>query len=66
MVADGSYGFSCPSSHFAELYKKHGLEGGHVIKLGPGNDRAAKDALAAWPGANSLSKYCGTSSMCLC
>ncbi|KAI0774343.1 Phosphoribosylformimino-5-aminoimidazole carboxamide ribotide isomerase [Fomes fomentarius] len=41
---------SYPSSYFAQLYKKHGLEGGHVIKLGPGNDRAAKDALAAWPG----------------
>lgn len=24
--------------------------GGHVIKLGPGNDEAAKEALAAWPG----------------
>ncbi|KAI0719485.1 Phosphoribosylformimino-5-aminoimidazole carboxamide ribotide isomerase [Cerioporus squamosus] len=41
---------SHPSTYFAELYKKHGLEGGHVIKLGPGNDRAAKDALATWPG----------------
>ncbi|TBU49601.1 Phosphoribosylformimino-5-aminoimidazole carboxamide ribotide isomerase [Dichomitus squalens] len=39
-----------PAAYFAELYKTHGLEGGHVIKLGPGNDRAAKDALAAWPG----------------
>ncbi|KAI0750875.1 Phosphoribosylformimino-5-aminoimidazole carboxamide ribotide isomerase [Daedaleopsis nitida] len=41
---------SHPSAYFAELYKRHGLEGGHVIKLGPGNDRAAKDALTAWPG----------------
>ncbi|KAI0638253.1 Phosphoribosylformimino-5-aminoimidazole carboxamide ribotide isomerase [Trametes polyzona] len=41
---------SQPSAYFAELYKRHGLEGGHVIKLGPGNDQAAKDALAAWPG----------------
>ncbi|RPD67092.1 Phosphoribosylformimino-5-aminoimidazole carboxamide ribotide isomerase [Lentinus tigrinus ALCF2SS1-7] len=41
---------SHPSTYFAELYKAHGLEGGHVIKLGPGNDRAAKDALGAWPG----------------
>ncbi|KAH9899804.1 Phosphoribosylformimino-5-aminoimidazole carboxamide ribotide isomerase [Cubamyces lactineus] len=41
---------SHPSSYYAELYKKHNLEGGHVIKLGPGNDQAAKDALAAWPG----------------
>ncbi|KAI0335533.1 Phosphoribosylformimino-5-aminoimidazole carboxamide ribotide isomerase [Cubamyces sp. BRFM 1775] len=41
---------SHPSSYYAELYKRHNLEGGHVIKLGPGNDQAAKDALAAWPG----------------
>ncbi|EIN10740.1 Phosphoribosylformimino-5-aminoimidazole carboxamide ribotide isomerase [Punctularia strigosozonata HHB-11173 SS5] len=34
---------------FARLYRKHGLTGGHVIKLGPGNDSAAKEALAAWP-----------------
>jgi hypothetical protein len=26
------------------------LEGGHLIKLGPGNDEAAKDALRTWPG----------------
>ncbi|KAH9943377.1 Phosphoribosylformimino-5-aminoimidazole carboxamide ribotide isomerase [Epithele typhae] len=41
---------SQPSSHFAALYRAHDLEGGHVIKLGPGNDRAAREALAAWPG----------------
>ncbi|KAI9467082.1 Phosphoribosylformimino-5-aminoimidazole carboxamide ribotide isomerase [Lactarius psammicola] len=35
---------------FALRYKLHGLEGGHLIKLGPGNDEAAKDALRAWPG----------------
>ncbi|MCP4136578.1 MAG: phosphoribosylformimino-5-aminoimidazole carboxamide ribotide isomerase [bacterium] len=34
---------------FAELYKKDSLTGGHVIKLGPGNDDAAKQALAAYP-----------------
>ncbi|TFK94735.1 Phosphoribosylformimino-5-aminoimidazole carboxamide ribotide isomerase [Polyporus arcularius HHB13444] len=49
-VADAFGRCSHPSTYFAELYRKHGLEGGHVIKLGPGNDRAAKDALAAWPG----------------
>ncbi|THV08559.1 Phosphoribosylformimino-5-aminoimidazole carboxamide ribotide isomerase [Dendrothele bispora CBS 962.96] len=37
-------------SEFAQLYKKHDLQGGHVIKLGPGNDAAAKEALNAWPG----------------
>ncbi len=35
---------------FAELYKNDGLSGGHVIKLGAGNDEAAREALAAWPG----------------
>jgi phosphoribosylformimino-5-aminoimidazole carboxamide ribotide isomerase len=35
---------------FACLYKQHGLEGGHVIKLGPGNDEAALQALVSWPG----------------
>ncbi|KAL5487655.1 HIS6 [Sanghuangporus weigelae] len=36
-------------AHFARLYKKYNLTGGHVIKLGPGNDAAAKEALEAWP-----------------
>lgn len=35
---------------FAELYRRDGLTGGHVILLGPGNEAAAKTALAAWPG----------------
>jgi len=35
---------------FAERYKSDDLTGGHVIKLGSGNDEAARDALAAWPG----------------
>lgn len=35
---------------FAETFRNDALTGGHVIKLGPGNDRAARDALAAWPG----------------
>ncbi|TFY78510.1 hypothetical protein EWM64_g5501 [Hericium alpestre] len=35
---------------FARLYKERGLEGGHVIKLGPRNDEAAREALQAWPG----------------
>ncbi|CAE6411464.1 unnamed protein product [Rhizoctonia solani] len=35
---------------FARLYRMNHLEGGHVVKLGPGNDSAAKEALAAWPG----------------
>ncbi len=35
---------------FAELYKKDGICGGHVIMLGKGNVDAAKAALAAYPG----------------
>ena len=35
---------------FAKKYRLDGLSGGHVIKLGPGNDEAAKEALAAFPG----------------
>lgn len=38
------------AAFYAELYKKHDLRGGHVIMLGPGNDQASKEALAAWPG----------------
>ena len=38
-----------PAAWFAELYKSDGLTGGHVIKLGSGNDAAARAALAAWP-----------------
>ena len=34
---------------FAARYRADGLGGGHVIKLGPGNDDAARAALAAWP-----------------
>lgn len=38
------------SAWFAELYKKDGIKGGHVIMLGKGNESAAKDALLAYPG----------------
>ena len=30
--------------------KEHSLRGGHVIKLGDGNEDAALEALGAWPG----------------
>ena len=42
------------SQWFANLYKRDQLEGGHIIKLGPGNDAAACAALAAWPGGMQL------------
>jgi phosphoribosylformimino-5-aminoimidazole carboxamide ribotide isomerase len=35
---------------FAQSFRENHLTGGHVIKLGPGNDAAAREALAAWPG----------------
>ena len=35
---------------YAELYKRDGLAGGHVIMLGPGNEAEARAALAAYPG----------------
>jgi phosphoribosylformimino-5-aminoimidazole carboxamide ribotide isomerase len=38
------------SGYYAELYRKDGLKGGHVIMLGPGNEEAAQAALAAYPG----------------
>lgn len=50
--------YSHPSAWFAELYKNHHLEGGHVIKLGSGNDDAAKEALAAWPGMLCAASAC--------
>src|SRR5438309_789801 len=39
-----------PASWYAELYKRDGLRGGHVVMLGPGNEEPALEALAAYPG----------------
>ncbi|MDA3961970.1 MAG: phosphoribosylformimino-5-aminoimidazole carboxamide ribotide isomerase [Planctomycetota bacterium] len=41
---------SDPPASFARRYQADECLGGHVIKLGPGNDAAAREALAAWPG----------------
>jgi len=38
-----------PAAWFAGLYRRDGLKGGHVIMLGPGNEEAARQALAAYP-----------------
>ncbi len=43
-----------PAAWFAELYKRDGLRGGHVIQLGDGNETAAREALAAFPGGLHL------------
>jgi len=37
-------------AEFAEMYKRDGLTGGHVIMLGPGNEEAAISALKAYSG----------------
>ncbi|KAI9700266.1 MAG: Enzyme that catalyzes the fourth step in the histidine pathway [Candelina mexicana] len=45
-----NYVSKLPASYFAKLYKDNGLKGAHVIMLGPGNDEAARSALAEWDG----------------
>ncbi len=42
------------AAHFARHNREAALEGGHVIKLGPGNDASAREALAAWPGGMQI------------
>lgn len=37
-------------AHYAAMYRDDGITGGHVIMLGKGNEQAAREALAAWPG----------------
>jgi phosphoribosylformimino-5-aminoimidazole carboxamide ribotide isomerase len=39
-----------PAEWYADLYRRDGLIGGHVILLGPNNEAAARRALAAYPG----------------
>lgn len=39
-----------PASHYARMYRRDNLRGGHVIMLGPDNEMAAREALSAWPG----------------
>jgi len=39
-----------PPGWFAGKFRQDRLGGGHVIMLGPGNEEAAREALAAWPG----------------
>ena len=37
-------------AEFAKLYQRDALLGGHVIALGQGNEKAATEALGAFPG----------------
>jgi phosphoribosylformimino-5-aminoimidazole carboxamide ribotide isomerase len=43
-----------PAGWFASLYKKDNLTGGHIIQLGPGNEKSATEALGAWPGGMQI------------
>lgn len=43
-----------PPAWFASRFREDRLTGGHIIKLGPGNDDAAREALAAWPGGMQI------------
>lgn len=39
-----------PAAWYAQLYKRDGLKGGHIVMLGPGNEDEARAALRAYPG----------------
>jgi len=43
-----------PSYYYAGLYRADNLTGGHIIKLGPGCDDAALQALRAYPGGMQI------------
>jgi phosphoribosylformimino-5-aminoimidazole carboxamide ribotide isomerase len=42
------------SVYYAELYRRDGLAGGHIIMLGPGNEEAGRAALKAYPGGMQI------------
>jgi phosphoribosylformimino-5-aminoimidazole carboxamide ribotide isomerase len=58
LAADGSaqvnFKSDRSSADFADIYRRDNLSGGHVICLGPGNQPAALQALAAWPGGMQI------------
>jgi phosphoribosylformimino-5-aminoimidazole carboxamide ribotide isomerase len=43
-----------PAAWYAQLYRRDGLRGGHVIMLGPGNEAEAGAALQAYPGGMQI------------
>jgi len=49
-----NFSSALPPSHYAAMYRQDKLTGGHIIMLGPGNEAAASEALAAWPGGMQL------------
>ena len=42
------------AAHYADMYRRDRLTGGHIIMLGNGNDAAALEALSAWPNGMQL------------
>ncbi len=49
------------SGEFACMYKRDGLYGGHIIKLGPGNEEATFAALREFKGGMQVGgEYCFT------
>ncbi|TIA71770.1 hypothetical protein E3P92_02339 [Wallemia ichthyophaga] len=46
-------------AEYARLYHDNGLIGGHIIKLGAGNDDAALSAVAAWPAVYADAMHVG-------
>jgi phosphoribosylformimino-5-aminoimidazole carboxamide ribotide isomerase len=42
------------ASYFAEMYKRDGLTGGHIVMLGPGNEEEALKALNTYPGGMQI------------
>ncbi len=47
--ADTNFVSQYDAAYYADLYRQHDLQGGHVIALGPGNKEEALKALATWP-----------------
>jgi phosphoribosylformimino-5-aminoimidazole carboxamide ribotide isomerase len=53
-----------PAAWFAELYKRDGLIGGHVIMLGAGNENEARSAIAAFPGGLQIGGGINSANAC--
>ena len=47
--ADTNFVSQYDATYYAELYRHHGLTGGHIIALGPNNQQQVLKALAAYP-----------------
>ena len=47
--ADTNFESEYTAAHYADLYKKLNLQGGHVISLGANNQQAVLNALSTYP-----------------